>query len=125
MSTGVLALATTDAPPNERDALATAVEVLFAAPTKILTFGAEIYCWLVALVSAGVAFCHADALRLPLVLLAPLARSTNFEHAFPFGSLTFGFSSLLPCGALVRRQRVSVRTERSLTVSYGAGVGPN
>ena len=124
ISTRVLALATTDAPSHERDALVTAVEVLFAAPIKNPIFGAEISCWIVALVSAGVAFYHAGAPRLPLVVLAPLARSIDFEYASPFGSLTLGFSSLLPCGPSSFGDGVSLRTERSPAVSYVAALGP-
>jgi hypothetical protein len=46
--------------------------------------------WIVALVTAAVALYRAGAPRLPLVLLALLAYLVTFDHAFPFGSLTFG-----------------------------------
>ena len=56
-----------------------AIEALFADPTKNLFFVIEIYAWILALAAAAVA----------LLLLAPAAFFLNFDHAFPFGSLTF------------------------------------
>jgi hypothetical protein len=48
------------------------------------------YAWIVALVTAAGALYRAGAPRLPLVLLALPAFFVTFDHAFPFGSLTFG-----------------------------------
>jgi hypothetical protein len=55
-----------------------------------LLFDIGRYAWIVALVTAAVALYRAGAPRLPLVLLALLAYLVTFDHAFPFGSLTFG-----------------------------------
>jgi hypothetical protein len=43
-----------------------------------------------ALVLAAVALWRAGAPRLPLVLMALPAYLLTFDHAFPFGTLTFG-----------------------------------
>jgi hypothetical protein len=65
------------------------VEAIFADPTKNLFFQVGIYGWMIALVVAAVALYRAGALLLPIALLALPTIFLNFDHAFPFGSLTF------------------------------------
>lgn len=93
ISTGILAGAAGDGALGERAAVE-AVEALFADPTKNLMFQIGVYAWVVALVAAGISLYHAGAPRVPLLLLAPVAFFLTFDHAFPFGSLTFAFFSL-------------------------------
>jgi hypothetical protein len=89
ISTGILARSAGEGPLSER-AAAAAIETLFADPTKTLLFDIGRYAWIVALVLAAVALWRAGAPRLPLVLVALPAYLVTFDHAFPFGSLTFG-----------------------------------
>ena len=88
ISTGILARAIAEDTIGERAGVE-AVEALFADPTKNLLFQIGIYAWVVALVAAAVALYRAGAPRPPLLLLAPSAYFLNFDHAFPFGALTF------------------------------------
>jgi hypothetical protein len=65
-------------------------EILFRDPTKNLFFTVGIFAWIVALVAAAVALFWAGAPRAPLFLLPLPVFFMSFDHAFPFGSLTFG-----------------------------------
>jgi hypothetical protein len=89
ISTGILARSAEVGALGERAAVV-AIETLWADPTKNLLFDIGRYAWIVALVTAAVALYRAGAPRLPLVLLALPAYLVTFDHAFPFGSLTFG-----------------------------------
>ena len=89
ISTGILARAAGEGALGERAAVA-AIETLFHDPLKNLLFDIGRYAWIVALVAAAVALFRAGAPRLPLVLVALPAFFVTFDHAFPFGSLTFG-----------------------------------
>jgi hypothetical protein len=90
ISTGILARAAGEGALGERAAVA-AIETLFHDPVKNFLFNIGIYAWIVALAAAAVALYRAGAPRLPLVLLAlPAYFLLTFDHAFPFGSLTFG-----------------------------------
>jgi hypothetical protein len=89
ISTGILARSAQVGALGERAAVE-AIETLFADPSKNLLFDIGRYAWIVALVTAAVALYRAGAPRLPLVLLALPAYLVTFDHAFPFGSLTFG-----------------------------------
>src|SRR5918993_3171719 len=89
ISTGILARSAEVGALGKRAAVA-AIETLWADPTKNLLFDIGRYAWIVALVTAAVALYRAGAPRLPLVLLALPAYLVTFDHAFPFGSLTFG-----------------------------------
>ena len=89
ISTGILALSAQVGVLGERAAVAS-IESLFADPFKTLLFGIGRYAWIVALVMAAVALWRAGAPRLPLMLMALPAYLVTFDHAFPFGSLTFG-----------------------------------
>jgi hypothetical protein len=89
ISTGILARSAEVGALGERAAVV-AIETLWADPTKNLLFDIGRYAWIVALVTAAVALYRAGAPRLPLVLLAVPAYLVTFDHAFPFGSLTFG-----------------------------------
>ena len=89
ISTGILALSAQVGVLGERAAVAS-IETLFADPFKTLLFGIGRYAWIVALVMAAVALWRAGAPRLPLMLMALPAYLVTFDHAFPFGSLTFG-----------------------------------
>jgi hypothetical protein len=89
ISTGILAFSAEVGALGERAAVA-AIETLWADPFKSLLFDIGRYAWVVALVLAAVALWRAGAPRLPLVLMALPAYLVTFDHAFPFGSLTFG-----------------------------------
>jgi hypothetical protein len=89
ISAGILALSAELGALGERAAIA-AIETLWADPFKTLLFDIGRYAWIVALVGAAVALWRAGAPRLPLVLMALPAYLVTLDHAFPFGSLTFG-----------------------------------
>ena len=88
VATGVLAGGAASGALSERSAVE-AVEAIFADPTKNLFFQVGIYAWILALAAAAVALWRAGSPRLPLLLLAPAAYFTTFDHARPFGSLAF------------------------------------
>ena len=96
ISTGILARAAGEGSLGER-AAAAAIEALFHNPVKNLLFSVGQYAWIVALVLAAVALLRAGAPRLPLVLVALPAYFLTFDHAFPFGSLTFGSFLAVAC----------------------------
>jgi len=89
ISTGILARSAEAGALGERAAVET-IQTLWADPFKNLLFDIGRDAFIVALVTAGVALYRAGAPRLPLVLLALPALFVTFDHAFPFGSLTFG-----------------------------------
>jgi hypothetical protein len=90
ISTGILARGAADLPAAEQAAVAGAVEMLFRDPTKNLFFSVGIFAWIIALAAAAVALFWAGAPRAPLFLLPLPVFFMSFDHAFPFGSLTFG-----------------------------------
>jgi hypothetical protein len=90
ISTGILARRAASASDAEQAALVAAMETLFQSPTKNLVFAIGINAWSVALVAAVVALFWAGAPRVPLFLMALPVFFIGFDHAFPFGSLTFG-----------------------------------
>jgi hypothetical protein len=115
ISTGILARSAEVGALGERAAVE-AIETLWADPTKNLLFDIGRYAWIVALVTAAIALYRAGAPRLPLVLLALPAYLVTFDHAFPFGSLTFGtffviaaWLELAPGRAFSSRQPRNVR----------------
>lgn len=71
------------------DAAVTAIDAIFSNLTKDVFFGIGISAWIVALVASAVALWRTGAPRLPVVLLALPAFLLTFDHAFPFGALTF------------------------------------
>jgi len=89
ISTGILARSAEAGALGERAAVG-AIQTLWADPFKylLIDFGRDAF--IVALVTADVALWRAGAPRLPVVLLALPAYLVTFDHAFPFGSLTFG-----------------------------------
>ena len=89
ISAGILARSAEVGALGERAAVV-AIETLWADPLKTLLFDIGRDAWIVALATAAVALYRAGASRLPLVLLALPAFLVTFDHAFPFGSLTFG-----------------------------------
>jgi hypothetical protein len=89
ISTGILARSAEVGALGERAAVV-AIETLWADPFKDLLFDIGRYAWIVALVLAAVALYQAGVPRLPLVLVALPAALVTFDHALPFGSLTFG-----------------------------------
>ena len=96
ISTGILARAAGEGSLGERAAVS-AIETLFHNPVNNLLFSIGKYAWIVALVLAAVALLRAGAPRLPLVLMALPAYFLTFDHAFPFGSLTFGSFFAVAC----------------------------
>lgn len=90
ISTGILARAAAGLPGGEQAALVGAIEVLFQSSTKNLVFTIGIFAFIMALIMAVVALFWAGAPRVPLFLLALPVYFIGFDHAFPFGSLTFG-----------------------------------
>ena len=108
ISTGILAGAAGNGALGQR----AAVEALFADPTKNLMFQIGVYAWIASLVAAAIALYRAGAPRVPLLLLAPTAFFLNFDHAFPFGSLTFASFFLAALWLeLDRRERLPRREE--------------
>jgi len=89
ISTGILARSAAGAPTGEQAAIVGAVETLFQSPVKNIVFAVGINAWAVALIAAAVALFWAGAPRVPLFLLALPVYFMGFDHAFPFGSLTF------------------------------------
>jgi len=89
ISTGILARSAEAGALGERAAVG-AIQTLWADPFKNLLFDIGRDAFIVALVTADVALWRAGAPRLPVVLLALPAYLVTFDHAFPFGSLTFG-----------------------------------
>jgi hypothetical protein len=89
ISTGILARSAEAGALGEQAAVG-AIQTLWADPFKTLLFDIGRDAFIVALVTAGVALYRAGAPRLPLVLLMLPALFVTFDHAFPFGSLTFG-----------------------------------
>ena len=88
IATGILAgKAASGAIPE--GAAVTAIRAIFTDFTKDVFFGLGIFTWLVALVASAVALWSAGAARVPVVLLALPAFLLTFDHAFPFGALTF------------------------------------
>ncbi len=91
ISTGILAMSIADAPTEARaTAIAGAIETLFHDSVKNLFFAIGEYGWDVALVGAAVALYRAGAPRVPLLLLVLPMWLIHHDHAFPYGSLTFG-----------------------------------
>src|SRR5215213_4033701 len=89
ISTGILARSAEAGVLGERAAVE-AIQTLWANPLKNLLFDIGRDAFIVALVTAGVALYRAGVSLLPVVLLALPAFLVTFDHAFPFGSLTFG-----------------------------------
>ena len=88
ISTGILASkATSSALPE--DAAVTAINAIFTDLTKDVFFGVGISAWILALGATAVALWRAGAPRVPIVFLALPAFLLTFDHAFPFGALTF------------------------------------
>jgi hypothetical protein len=106
ISTGILARSAGEGALGERAAVV-AIETLWADPTKDLLFDVGRYAWVVALAMAAVALWRAGAPRLPLVLLALPAYLVTFDHAFPFGSLTFGTFFVIVAWLELAPRRVS------------------
>lgn len=71
------------------DAAVTAIGAIFSNLTKDVFFGIGISAWILALVASAVALWRTGAPRLPVVLLVLPAFLLTFDHAFPFGALTF------------------------------------
>ena len=71
------------------DVAVPAIRAIFTDLMKDVLFGVGIFAWIVALGASAVALWRAGAPRLPLVLLALPALFLTFDHAFPFGALTF------------------------------------
>ena len=91
ISTGILAMSIQGSPTGgQATALAEAIQTLFHDPIKSLFFAIGEYSWDIALVGAAVALYRSGASRVPLLLLALPAILIHHDHAFPFGSLTFG-----------------------------------
>ena len=89
ISTGILARSAEAGALGERAAVG-AIQTLWADPFKNLLFDIGRDAFIVSLVTAGVALYRAGVSLLPVVLLALPAFLVTFDHAFPFGSLTFG-----------------------------------
>jgi len=89
ISTGILARSAEAGALGEQAAVG-AIQALWADPLKNLLFDIGRDAFIVALVTAGVALYRAGVSRLPVMLLALPAFFVTFDHAFPFGNLTFG-----------------------------------
>ena len=116
IATGILAGSVAGAPEGERAGLVAAVEALFADGTKNVAFTVGIYAWVLALAAAGFALRRAGAPLPPILLLALPAFFMTFDHAFPFGSLTFASFFLV-----VLWLELSWRSRASLDAGAGSG----
>src|SRR5215204_2658001 len=97
ISSGILAYAAQEGELSERAAVA-AIEAIFRDSLKNGLFEIGQDAWIVALATAAVALYRAGVPRAPLVLLVvPAFLMWNFDHAFPFGSLTFGSFFVVAC----------------------------
>lgn len=124
IATGLLAGDVGRAPAGERPGLVAAVEALFHAPTKNLFFAVGIYAWILALAAAGVALVRSGMPLLPVLLLAFPAYFITFDHAFPYGSLTFAsFFLVALLLELLRRRRSTFDTGASTSGPTNIGPG--
>jgi hypothetical protein len=114
ISTGILALSAQEGALGERAAVG-AIDTLFADPLKTLLFDIGRYAWILALVLAAVALWRAGAPRLPVVLLALPAYLVTFDHAFPFGTLTFGTFFVVAAWLELASGRASSRQSRRVS----------
>jgi hypothetical protein len=97
ISTGILAYAAREGELAQRTAVES-IEAIFRDSLKNGLFEIGQVAWIVALATAAVALYRAGAPRAPLVLLVvPAFLMWNFDHAFPFGSLTFGSFFVVAC----------------------------
>ncbi|HET7272573.1 MAG TPA: hypothetical protein VFI90_15990 [Rubrobacter sp.] len=88
IATGILAgKAAGGALPD--DVAVPAIRAIFTDLTKDVFFGAGILAWIAALGASAISLWRAGAPRPPVVLLAVPAFLLTFDHAFPFGVLTF------------------------------------
>ena len=125
IATGILASSVAGAPTGERAGLVAAIEALFADGTKNLAFAVGIYAWVLALAAAGVALRRAGAPLAPILLLALPAFFLTFDHAFPFGSLTFASFFLVVLWLELRwRGRGSFDVESGPGAPHLANTGP-
>jgi hypothetical protein len=110
IATGILAgKAASGALPE--DAAVSAISAIFTDPTKDVFFGVGIFAWIAALGATAVALWRAGVPRLPVVLLALPAFLLTFDHAFPFGALTFATFFLVVLWLEIQgRNRVQPRT---------------
>lgn len=93
------------------DAAVTAIDAIFSNLTKDVFFGIGISAWILALVASAVALWRTGAPRLPVALLALPAFLLTFDHAFPFGALTFAsFFFIALWLEMTRRDRIRPRT---------------
>lgn len=93
------------------DAAVTAIDAIFSNLTKDVFFGIGISAWILALVASAVALWRTGAPRLPVALLALPAFLLTFDHAFPFGALTFAsFFFIALWLEMPRRDRIRPRT---------------
>jgi hypothetical protein len=98
--------------------------MLFRDPTKNLFFTVGIFAWIVALVAVAVALFWAGAPRTPLFLLPLPVFLMSFDHAFPFGSLTFGSFFLAALWLeLAWRKRASDEGETCPAAAPASGTG--
>ena len=118
ITTGILARSAQGLSADKQAAFAGAIRAIFDDPTKNLIFEVGIYAWVVALVTAAFALYRAGAPRLPLVLLVLPAIFINFDHAFPFGSLTFGSFFLIAFWLELARFPLSRRPRRGYPESH-------
>jgi lysylphosphatidylglycerol synthetase-like protein (DUF2156 family) len=121
ISTGILARSAANLPAAEQAAVAGAVEILFRDPTKNLFFSVGIFAWIVALTAAAVALFWAGVPPAPLFLLPLPVFFMSFDHAFPFGSLTFGSFFLAALWLeLARRKRAPGEGDKYAAVAHAS-----
>ena len=113
IATGILAgKAASGAIPE--DAAVTAIKAIFTDLTKEVFFGLGIFAWLVALGASAVALWRAGAARVPVVLLTLPALLLTFDHAFPFGALTFASFFLVSLWLEISQSRVPGQARTSI-----------
>jgi hypothetical protein len=109
IATGILAgKAASGAIPE--DAAVTAIRAIFTDLTKDVFFGLGIFSWIAALGASAVALWRAGAARVPVFLLALPALLLTFDHAFPFGALTFASFLLVVLWLEISQRRARTST---------------
>jgi hypothetical protein len=110
IATGILATnaASGDLPET---AAVTAINSIFTNLTKDVFFGVGILAWILALAASAWALWHAGFPRVPNLLLAIPAFLLAFDHAFPYGTLTFAsFFTVALLQEVLGRSSTQLRT---------------
>ncbi|HJQ28742.1 MAG TPA: hypothetical protein VJ827_05345 [Rubrobacter sp.] len=114
IATGILAgKAAGGAVPE--DAAVMAIAAIFTDLTKDVFFGIGILAWIAALGASAVALWRAGTPRPPVAFLLLPALLLTFDHAFPYGALTFASYFLVILWLELSQRRGPGRTRASVS----------